>query len=222
LYLAVPRPDGSWTNVSDRYGRPVRLTWSQLSGVAQGQPAPFAAPPAPKALTLPSRAALPAFSKTQGGAALAWAVEQGESGGVDGLVSPKGALGVMQLMPATIARYAPQLGLPIDAERARTDPAYNRAIGQRALFDLTGRYMTGAEPTAGLGLALAAYNAGEGHLTGFRDAKGYHPGWLATIGDPRSGNISLNDWVKRIPFPETRAYVEAGLRRASNALQESR
>jgi hypothetical protein len=206
LYLATPKADGTWNNVTDKWGRPVRATWRQLAEAALNGTSPFAAPPANQPQT-PQGVPVRAFSQTEGGQALAFGVEQAESGHVTGLVSPKGAMGVMQIMPSTLARYAPQLGLPVDPQRAIADPAYNRKIGQAALFDLTQRYMTGAQRSAGVGLALAAYNAGEGRLTGYTDAKGYHPGWLSTIGDPRTGKISLADWVSRIPIPETRDYV---------------
>lgn len=203
--LGVPGPDGTWRQVHDRWGRPVQASWGQLEGVANGQPSPFAAPP-PNTMKDPAGAPVPAFSKSTGFGALSWAIEQVESGGVNGRVSPAGALGVMQIMPdapngklGTGHIYANRLGLPWDPERARTDPAYNRQIANAALGDLTGRYMTGANPSAGLGLAAVAYNAGEGRLTGYTDAKGYHPGWLQTIGDPRTGKISLNDFLERIP-----------------------
>jgi soluble lytic murein transglycosylase-like protein len=61
-------------------------------------------------------------------------------------VSPKGAIGVMQLMPAT-ARA-------LDADPA--DPAQNIEAGTRLLRDLLIKYNNDAIK------ALAAYNAGEG------------------------------------------------------------
>ena len=141
-----------------------------------------------------------------------------ESGGDPGAVSPKGALGLMQLMPATVAEWAPRIGLPVDMQRALSDPAYNQAIGTALLNSLTQHYMTGAVPNAGIALALAAYNAGPGRLEG-QTKNGVHtPGWLSTIGDPRGGQISTDQWISKIPFPETRAYVRAIMDRTTRRL----
>lgn len=78
--------------------------------------------------------------------ALALALIEVESGFRTDARSPKGALGLMQLMPATAARYG--VADPLDA-------ADNLRGGMRYLCDLFARF--GAPE-----LALAAYNAGEG------------------------------------------------------------
>ncbi len=79
-----------------------------------------------------------------------------ESGFDAQAISPKGALGLMQLMPATAQRY----GVHADAKRSLEaklhDPRINIATGSRYLRDLI-RMFPGQ-----LDLALAAYNAGEG------------------------------------------------------------
>jgi hypothetical protein len=66
-------------------------------------------------------------------------------------VSPKGAMGLMQLMPATAKQYA--LEDPFD-------PKQNLDAGLRHLRGLLDRYGKGKES-----LALAAYNAGEGAVS---------------------------------------------------------
>lgn len=216
LSLAVPRPGGTWAQVADKYNRPISLSWADLQGQAEGHPSPFAAPP-PNHPIAPNGQPVPATPSYTAFQALSAAVTGQESQGVNGLTSSKGALGKMQVMPQTVQTYAPRLGLPVDYDRARTDPAYNQQIGEAALKDNLQRY--GAQG-AGIGLALAAYNAGQGRLDGFTDKTGaYHPGWLATIGDPRTGHMSLTDWVARIPFPETRAYVQKVLPSALAHLQ---
>ena len=72
--------------------------------------------------------------------------------------SAKGAIGLMQVIPETAARY----GLAGDERRSIADklldPATNVRIGARYLRDLLERF--GGE----LPLALAAYNAGEGAI----------------------------------------------------------
>lgn len=78
--------------------------------------------------------------------ALLQAVIQVESAYNPQAVSPKGAVGLMQLMPATAKRYG-----VID----RTDPVANLHGGARYLRDLLTLF------NEDLTLALAAYNAGE-------------------------------------------------------------
>jgi soluble lytic murein transglycosylase-like protein len=78
--------------------------------------------------------------------ALLMAVIDVESGGNPQAVSPKGATGLMQLMPGTGARHGAS---------DLFDPRQNIAAGARYLNDLLRQF-------GGLPLALAAYNAGEG------------------------------------------------------------
>jgi len=70
-------------------------------------------------------------------------------------VSPKGAVGLMQIIPATGERY----GVVGDARRSTAqklrDPAVNLRVGTRYLRDLLALFADDLE------LALAAYNAGE-------------------------------------------------------------
>jgi hypothetical protein len=103
---------------------------------------------------------------------LAEAVARTESGFDPGARSPKGAGGLMQLMPET----ASALGV-ID----RFDPRENISGGVRHLRYLLDRY------NGSVGLAVAAYNAGEGAVDTYQ-------------GIP--------------PYTETRQYVEQVLRHA--------
>lgn len=64
--------------------------------------------------------------------------------------SPKGAMGLMQLMPATAARYG------VRASADLLDPRINVDVGVRHLRSLRDRY------DGRIDLMLAAYNAGEG------------------------------------------------------------
>ena len=82
--------------------------------------------------------------------ALVWAVIAVESAFAPDARSLKGAMGLMQLMPATAAQYA--VGDPFD-------PAQNVEAGTRHLRSLLDRFDTT--------MALAAYNAGEGAVARF-------------------------------------------------------
>lgn len=102
------------------------------------------------------------------------AVISAESGFDPQAVSPKGAIGLMQVMPATAQRW----GLAGDArtplEKKLTDTRTNLRIGTRYL-----RHLIDLFPGR-LDLALAAYNAGEGavqragnRIPNFRETQAY-------------------------------------------------
>ena len=79
-----------------------------------------------------------------------------ESGFNAQAVSPKGAVGLMQLMPATAQRYGVAADKRTTIEDKLFDPRVNIAAGSRYLRDLIAMFPGQIE------LALAAYNAGEG------------------------------------------------------------
>jgi soluble lytic murein transglycosylase-like protein len=79
-----------------------------------------------------------------------------ESGFDPAAVSPKGAVGLMQIMPATAERYGVTADRKSPVARKLTDPRTNIRAGALYLRDLI-RMFPGQ-----LELALAAYNAGEG------------------------------------------------------------
>ena len=79
-----------------------------------------------------------------------------ESGFDDQALSPKGAMGLMQIMPATAARYGVAGDKNSRLERKLFDPGTNIKVGSRYLRDLLNLFPGQIE------LALAAYNAGEG------------------------------------------------------------
>jgi hypothetical protein len=106
-------------------------------------------------------------------------------------VSPKGAVGVMQMLPSTAQQVAASSGIPWDEKRFRTDADYNRKLGKLYTDQLFARYHGNEVLTA------AAYNAGPGRVDK----------WIGALGDPRKGEISSGDFAHRIPFKETRDYV---------------
>ena len=79
-----------------------------------------------------------------------------ESGFDASAVSPKGAIGLMQIMPATARRYGVESDKKLALEKKLTDPKINIKTGTRYLRDLINMFPGQIE------LALAAYNAGEG------------------------------------------------------------
>jgi soluble lytic murein transglycosylase len=134
--------------------------------------------------------ALPSGGATE--PALLYAIIRQESGFDVGAVSPVGARGLMQLMPATASSEAGQLGGPFSLPRLTADGLYNIDLGrgyvQHLIQDFGGYYA----------LAIASYNAGPGRIRQ----------WLAEYGDPRGGKINMVDWIETIPIDETRLYVQ--------------
>ena len=86
-----------------------------------------------------------------------------ESGFEPRSVSDKGAVGLMQVLPATGERYGVRADKKKSVDQKLTDPMLNLEIGTRYLADL--RKMFSSHPE----LALAAYNAGENAVTRFRN-----------------------------------------------------
>lgn len=79
-----------------------------------------------------------------------------ESGFDAAAVSPKGAVGLMQVMPATASRFGVSADKKRTVEQKLADPAVNVPTGTRYL-----RYLLDLFPGR-MDLAVAAYNAGEG------------------------------------------------------------
>lgn len=131
-----------------------------------------------------------------GGAApedsLVLALMRQESQFHDKAISQAGARGLMQLMPGTARRTARKIGIRYVRRKLTRDPSYNIRLGRAHLTEMLdmfqGHYV----------LALAGYNAGA-----FRVRR-----WLVTNGDPRSPLVDTLDWIERIPFRETRNYVQ--------------
>ncbi|MHB8876086.1 MAG: lytic transglycosylase domain-containing protein [Myxococcaceae bacterium] len=76
-----------------------------------------------------------------------------ESDFEDQAISPVGARGLMQIMPATLYFLAQKEGLRLSIEEVQADPALRVRLGVRYLKYLQGRFRD-------LDMALMAYNAG--------------------------------------------------------------
>ena len=139
---------------------------------------------------------LPKFDRAGGNAklepALLNALTRQESEFNTGTVSKVGARGLMQLMPETARNVAAEVKMKYEAGRLISDPSYNVTLGSVFLAQLLSGY------DGSYVLTLAAYNAGPGRV---RE-------WIKDFGDPRGKTIDPIDWVERIPFTETRNYVQ--------------
>jgi soluble lytic murein transglycosylase len=137
---------------------------------------------------------VPSFAPLANSAEIAavYSVARQESEFAGGAASGAGAKGLMQLLPSTARDTAKRMGVAFDPARLTADPAYNTQLGAAFLGQLI------ADEGGSYLLALAAYNAGGGRVQQ----------WIAAYGDPRAANVDPVDWVERIPFDETRDYVQ--------------
>lgn len=127
------------------------------------------------------------------GKALAYAIARQESAFNPGAISTANARGLLQLMPGTAKGVASRYGLAYSQDRLTSDAAYNATLGAHYLGEqidsFGGSYI----------LTFIAYNAGPRRV----------PEWLGRYGDPRGKPIDeIVDWIERIPFQETRNYVQ--------------
>jgi len=124
--------------------------------------------------------------------AMVYAIARQESAFNARAVSTADARGLMQMLPSTAARTASRFKVPFSADRLLSDPAYNAMLGAAHLGELM------EETKGSLVMAFASYNAGGPRV---RE-------WVAAFGDPRRPDVDVVDWVERIPFYETRHYVQ--------------
>ena len=124
--------------------------------------------------------------------ALILAVARQESEFNIATLSGAGARGILQVMPITARHICRDYKLKCDIPRLMKDAAYNTMLGSAyiadRMADFRGSYV----------LAIAGYNAGPGRA---RE-------WIEDFGDPRDPKVDPIDWIHRIPFQETRDYVQ--------------
>jgi len=169
--------------LAHRYDRSLSLSESLLGGRGERAPRPIL------------DAAYPAAFPTEIGEAAArigadpyflLAVMRRESLFRPDARSVAGAVGLLQLLPATARRAATVLGRPPLRDEDLTVPATAIDLGAWYLAELLGRF-------GDVAVALAAYNAGP------RIAL---PWARAGVGRP------IDEWVEDIPYRETRRYVK--------------
>ena len=108
------------------------------------------------------------------------------------IVSGAGARGLMQVMKVTAEQVCTDYKFKCELDRLSKDPAYNVMMASAYIADrldeFKGSYV----------LTIPGYNAGPGRVRQ----------WLREFGDPRTSAIEPIDWIHRIPFEETREYVQ--------------
>lgn len=105
--------------------------------------------------------------------------------------SPSGALGMMQLLPSTAKETARKNDLGYTLSKLY-EPDYNWTLGSmylnRMIDNYDGSYV----------MAIASYNAGPGNVQK----------WVKQFGTPGNQIDSAINWIEKIPFSETRNYVQ--------------
>lgn len=124
-------------------------------------------------------------------APLVWAITRQESLFNPQARSASGAQGLMQLMPGTAKEVARKADLPYQPGKIY-DGTYNLQLGSHYLSHMV-RQFDGSYI-----LAIASYNAGPGRIRQ----------WLNTYGHPGKTPEQAVDWIERIPYSETRNYVQ--------------
>ena len=117
----------------------------------------------------------------------AYGIARSESLFMRDVRSSAGAVGLMQLMPATGRQVAREIRLPYSGLATLTDPESNIRLGTSYLGQMAARY------SGNQVLATAAYNAGPHRVDR----------WL-----PQQGSEDARVWIENIPFNETRKYVK--------------
>lgn len=117
----------------------------------------------------------------------AYGIARSESLFMRDVRSHAGAIGLMQLMPATGRAVAREIRLPYSGLATLTNPESNIRLGTSYLGQMSERYSGNPVP------ATAAYNAGPHRVDR----------WL-----PDSGTVDARVWIENIPFNETRKYVK--------------
>ncbi len=126
--------------------------------------------------------------------ALIMAIIRQESGFNVSAKSSAGAVGYMQLMPATAREVARRMRVSYSKNKLSKNAAYNIKLGSYYINMLLKQYRQSYI------LASSAYNAGP------RSTKN----WLKQNGDPRklTDKHKIIDWIELISFAETRNYVQ--------------
>ena len=124
--------------------------------------------------------------------ALVWSIALGETCFSPTVVSSKGALGVMQIMPAEVPHFAKKAGLVPSLSRMK-EFNYGMSLGIEELKEKLSAYQQKYV------LGIASYNAGRKKLDEWRSSL-----YPCVEKDPI---LRTCIWIERIPYEETRAYI---------------
>src|SRR5262249_20869910 len=102
------------------------------------------------------------------------------------------AVGLMQVTPEAGRDTAKRFNVKYDWDRMVSDPAYNTQMGAAEIGALLQEYK------GNFIMTFAGYNAGRGRV---RD-------WIRAHAYPRDPGVDPAVWAERIPFAETRNYVQ--------------
>lgn len=118
---------------------------------------------------------------------LIWGIMRAESVYKKDVMSPVGAVGLMQLMPATAQRVAGLMNEKLQDPRSLLEPEVNIKLGSRYLARLMRQFENS------IPLVAASYNGGPHRVKS----------WLLSF-----GQIDMDEFIEHIPFLETRNYVK--------------
>jgi soluble lytic murein transglycosylase len=118
---------------------------------------------------------------------LVWGIMRAESQYRKDVISPVGALGLMQVMPNTGQKIAGMIGDSQFQVKKLLEPETAVKIGSRYLARLMKKFENSVPLTA------AGYNAGPHRVKS----------WLVSFGD-----LEIDEFIEHIPFLETRNYVK--------------
>lgn len=124
-------------------------------------------------------------------APMMWAITRQESLFNPNARSSADARGLMQVLPSTAREVARKNDMPYQAEKLE-DATYNLRIGSAYIHEMVGNF------NGSYILAIASYNAGPGRARR----------WVSEYGHPGRTPEEAIDWIERIPYSETRNYVQ--------------
>ncbi len=140
---------------------------------------------------LPWQETILKYAKDRGlPASFVYSIIRSESAFMEDARSPKGALGLMQLMPKTGKQTAKQIKVKLTRTHDLMKAEKNIPIGTAYMKQMLERF------DGNLAMAAGAYNAGPHRVKSWQ---------------PREACLPAEIWVEMVPFTETRRYIRRAL-----------